>query len=261
MILRNSQKLEELTNAIALLREQQQKVETTSLDQMELELELPPCLRLLPLETWTDIFGFLPRPQLPELVPQIGDWHFAGKAQYYLHECGRITLGNLDIRRSTSWINRKNGLPVVKFYEDHYKYNAINNKSDWEYPLADVPIPNNIIDFEGIHIRLAFFLFKQNSYNLPSFFRYFNEIVLGFLQEFQRNSLLTNVHLCLYKTNLESNALSQLVSLLTSIEKLILFYIDIEAFIQQGYSKTLLESARILYIESVFSHKIFDLIC
>jgi hypothetical protein len=98
---------------------------------------------------------------LAEIVPQIGDWHFATKAQYYLHECGRITLGELDIRRSTSWVNRKNGIPIpiVKFYEYdpmEYKYNA--DQPGWEYPMADVPIPKNIINFEAIHIRLLYFL-------------------------------------------------------------------------------------------------------
>jgi hypothetical protein len=64
----------------------------------------------------------------------------------------------LDIRRSTSWINKKNGLPIpiVKLYED--EYNAY--KPGWEYPLADVPIPKNIINFKGIHIRLAFSIKK-----------------------------------------------------------------------------------------------------
>jgi hypothetical protein len=153
IIQKNNQKLEELAHEIALLKEQQQKEETTNLDEMEKELS--PCLRLLPLETWTDIFGFLPRPQLAELVPQIGDWHFASKAQYYLHGCGRITLGELHISRSTSWINRKTGTPIVKLcndYDDEHQYFG------WDFPMADVPIPKNIINFEYIFIRLAFFL-------------------------------------------------------------------------------------------------------
>jgi hypothetical protein len=143
-----------LTNVIAILREQQQKEEeTTSLDQMEVELS--PCLRLLPLETWTDIFGFLPRPQLAELVPQIGDWHFASKAQYYLHEFGKISLGYLDIRKSTSWINRKNGPPIVKLCsDDDYEHEYFG----WDFPLSDVSIPKNIINFARIDIRFLFIL-------------------------------------------------------------------------------------------------------
>jgi hypothetical protein len=42
------------------------------------------------------------------------------------------------------------------------------------------------------------------------------------------------------------------VPLLTSIEKLNLFYIDIEGLIQKEYSKAMLASARILFIEFVF---------
>jgi transposase InsO family protein len=53
----------------------------------------------------------MPRRQLGELVPQIGNWYFASKTQYYLHECGKITLGGLHISISTLWINR-NGFPI-----------------------------------------------------------------------------------------------------------------------------------------------------
>jgi hypothetical protein len=149
-----SQKLEELANEIALLKEQQQKEETTNnLDQME--KEWPPCLRLLPSETWTNIFGFVPRPQLAELVPEIGDWRFAEKAQYYLHEFGRITLGDIYIRKPTAWINRKNGIPTVRLcYDDDDEHQYFG----WDFPMADVPIPKNVINFEGIRIRLALFL-------------------------------------------------------------------------------------------------------
>jgi hypothetical protein len=142
------------------LKEQQRKEEektSSSLDQMEKELS--PCFRLLPLETWTDIFGFLPRPQLAELVPQIGDWHFAEKAQYYLHKCGKITLGEMYIRRSTAWINRKNGPPIVKLCNDEdYEYRYFG----WDFSMADVPIPKNIINFAGIFIRFVFFIEKKN---------------------------------------------------------------------------------------------------
>jgi hypothetical protein len=151
---KNPQKLEALlANVIVILKEQQKEETTSSLDQME--KEWPPCLRLLPSETWTNIFGFVPRPQLAELVPQIGDWRFAEKAQYYLHEYGKISLGYLHIRRSTSWMNRKNGPPIVKLCNDEdYEHEYFG----WDFPMADVPIPKNITNFEGIHIRLAVFL-------------------------------------------------------------------------------------------------------
>jgi hypothetical protein len=150
------QKLEKLTKKIAILKEQQ-KNKTICSDKMELSLKSQrtknsPCLRLLPLETWADIFGFLPRRQLAEIVPEIGDWHFAERAQYFLHECSKITLDSLEIRRSSSWINRK--VPIVKLYDDD---DDEEHKTGWEFPLADVPIPKNIKNFKYIHIRFAFF--------------------------------------------------------------------------------------------------------
>jgi hypothetical protein len=93
----------------------------------------------LPQENWNDMFGFVPRPQLAELVPDIGDWHFAAKAQYYLHECGKITLGKLRIEPST--FEDEDGLIIVV--------------KEWESPIADVPIPENIINFKGIDIRFV----------------------------------------------------------------------------------------------------------
>jgi hypothetical protein len=62
--------------------------QTNSNNEMKLSFKLEtntkdsPCLHLLPLESWVDIFAFLHRPQLAEIVPQIGDWHFATKAQF-----------------------------------------------------------------------------------------------------------------------------------------------------------------------------------
>jgi hypothetical protein len=254
-IQKNSQKLEELANVIAILKEQQKEEETTSLDQNQIEKELSPCFRLLSFETWTEMFGFVPRPQLAELVPEIGDWRFAEKAQDYLHEFGRITLDDMYIRSSISWINRKKGIPIVKLC-DEGEHDA--DEPGWEYPLPDVPIPKNIINFRSINIRFAFY---YNSNGSLSFFSYFNQSVLGFLQEFHRKSLLTNVELNLVKTNFDSNALTQLVPLLTNINKLnLLFHIDIEALIQKEYSKAMLASARILIIQYVFSHKIVYLI-
>jgi hypothetical protein len=91
--------------------------------------------------------------------------------------------------------------------------------------------------------------------SLPSF-SYFDEFVLRFMQEFHRISLLTNVDLCFFEPNVDSDALLQIVPLLTSIDQLNLFYIDIEALIQKEYSTRMLASARILFIQSAFSHKI-----
>jgi hypothetical protein len=49
----------------------------------------------------------------------------------------------------------KKGLPIVKSYEDEYKA----YQPGWEYPLADVPISKNIIDFEGIYYKVSLLKF------------------------------------------------------------------------------------------------------
>jgi hypothetical protein len=58
--------------------------------------------------------------------------------------------------------------------------------------------------------------------------------------------------LCLNKEDVDYNALSQLVPLINSIEKLDLYCIDILKFIETEYSKAMLASARILIIQYVF---------
>jgi hypothetical protein len=92
--------------------------------------------RDLPLETWTDIFGFLCRSQLVQLSPHIVDRQFSSSLQFFLHKFGQITLGNLCIESST------NGDEQVAI---------VNGK----FPLPDVPIPMNVNNFEGIELRFA----------------------------------------------------------------------------------------------------------
>jgi hypothetical protein len=93
------------------------------------------------------VFGCLPRRQLGELVPQIGDWYFASKTQFYLHECGQITLGWLTIGPSSI---SDDADPIVHVWrEDQF----------WDLPLADVPMPTNVKNFKGIRIRLFVFFF------------------------------------------------------------------------------------------------------
>jgi hypothetical protein len=77
----------------------------------------------------------VPRPYLANVVSQIGDWYFAIKAQFYLHECGKITLGFLRITKPAY----RNG-PVIL-------------KGERELPLPDVPMPENIKQLKGIHLR------------------------------------------------------------------------------------------------------------
>jgi hypothetical protein len=82
------------------------------------------------------VFGFVPRHELARLVPQIGHWHFASKAQYHLHECDRITFGCFDIKKSLKMWG-----PVIV------------NKVDKDLPLAAVPIPKNVKNFKEITLR------------------------------------------------------------------------------------------------------------
>jgi hypothetical protein len=76
----------------------------------------------------------VPRRQLAKLVPQIGNWEFASKAQFFLHDLGEITLGFFQIMPEG----------IYKTYD--------NDTEAW-FPLPDVPIPENIKNFEGILIR------------------------------------------------------------------------------------------------------------
>jgi hypothetical protein len=91
------------------------------------------------------VFGFVPRSQLAENVPQIGDWQFSEQAQFYLHECGQISLGPMRIMKSTNW----NG-PAIVF--DYW-----NDQTRRELPLPDVPMPQNIKRFEEIILWFVFF--------------------------------------------------------------------------------------------------------
>jgi hypothetical protein len=96
-----------------------------------------------------------------------------------------------------------------------------------------------------------------------SFFSYYDESVLGFLQEFRRNSMLTNVHLFLCGDNRRQlNAMNQMMPRLlpsiTSIESLNTYdcYDHNAALFQAGFFKKelsdMLTSARILYKWSGF---------
>jgi hypothetical protein len=174
------------------------------------------------------VFAFVPRPQMAELVPQIGDWYFATKAQYYLHECGKITLDEFWIKSST----RGNGSPVIS------KDYAMQQ----EFPLANVPMPENIINFKKICLDL---------YSMRnSFSRNYDEYVLHFLQEFQRRSLFTHVHFI--KNCPSASQLAFIVDLLPLLNNIQSIEIEsryILAYLQYEYSavaKSMFISARIL---------------
>jgi hypothetical protein len=75
----------------------------------------------------------------------IGDRQFVSFIQFYLHKCGEVTLGSLDILNFP-----RNGYdnPIVKKFK--------NNPLGWrELRWADVPISQNITNFEQIHLRFC----------------------------------------------------------------------------------------------------------
>jgi hypothetical protein len=98
------------------------------------------------------VFGFMPRRQLGELVPQIGNWYFASKAQFYLHECGQITLAYLTIGPASINDDDEPEYPIV----DVEVGPAEEDECFWDLPLADVPMPTNVKNFKGIRIRLVY---------------------------------------------------------------------------------------------------------
>jgi hypothetical protein len=92
--------------------------------------------RDLPQENWNDLAEFVPRRQLGQIVPQIGDRHFAWIIQSFLHEFGQISIGKFQII-----------FPIDG--------NSPGIKSDGNigWPL---PIPSNIANFKKIHLWFVF---------------------------------------------------------------------------------------------------------
>jgi hypothetical protein len=101
------------------------------------------------VETWTELFGFVPRAQLKQLVPHIGDQcqqtigdrQFVSFVQFFLHKCGEVTLGLGQLYIYSSNGNNATA-PIIM--------NKINGE---KMPLADVPIPENVKNFKSIKIR------------------------------------------------------------------------------------------------------------
>jgi hypothetical protein len=94
----------------------------------------------LPLETWTDVFGFVPRSQLVLLTTTISDRQFVSYVQFFLHKCGQITLDKLTM--ATNY----DGNPTI-----------FNKAMYWYMPLADVPpISENITNFKELSLRFTF---------------------------------------------------------------------------------------------------------
>jgi hypothetical protein len=67
----------------------------------------------------------------------IGDRQFVSFVQFFLHKCGDVTLGQLHIYDNE---------PIV----------SANGEYRNPLPLADVPIPENVKNFESIYIWFVF---------------------------------------------------------------------------------------------------------
>jgi hypothetical protein len=95
------------------------------------------------LETWVDVFGFLPRSYLANLIPQIRDRKLALILQFFLNKCGQVTLEWIRIK--SSW--NTYGSAIVQKDKDLF--------SKLNLPLADGPIPPNVKNFRGMRLRFG----------------------------------------------------------------------------------------------------------
>jgi hypothetical protein len=100
------------------------------------------------LETWVDLFGFLPRSYLVHLIAQIRDRKFALIVDFFLNKCGQVTLEWIRIK--SSW--NAYGPAVVQKNKDLF--------STLDLPLADGPIPPNVKNFRGMRLRFDQITFK-----------------------------------------------------------------------------------------------------
>jgi hypothetical protein len=79
---------------------------------------------------------------LGQIVPQIGDRHFAWIIQSSLHKFGQISLGKFKIDFPI------NGNPPGNY-----------SGGDMGWPLPVVPMPSNIANFKEIHLWFVFIKF------------------------------------------------------------------------------------------------------
>jgi hypothetical protein len=108
----------------------------------------------LPLENWSDLLPFVPRPQLVEIVKQLGDRQFAKILQFFLTEVGQITLDHLRIVAPRENDPNGYGGPIV---EVRKPFPPI----DLETNLPEGPMPANVKDFKLIELRFAVSLYLK----------------------------------------------------------------------------------------------------
>jgi hypothetical protein len=113
------------------------------------------------MEIWFGILPFVPRHQLGQLIPQVGDRRFAGIAQFFLHDevDNKVTLGNISIDLDAS------GSPKLTLGTwQEYVPGPQAEELPWidirqlVLPATDVPMPANIKDFLSLYIEFVFIL-------------------------------------------------------------------------------------------------------
>jgi hypothetical protein len=76
------------------------------------------------------------------MASTINNRQFVSFVQFFLHKCGQVKLTGLYI----IWPTRRNGHPFVEVYKKGQPV---------ELPLADMPISQNVKDFELILIKFV----------------------------------------------------------------------------------------------------------
>jgi hypothetical protein len=95
------------------------------------------------LETWYDWLALVPRHQLGQIVPLIGDRKFASIVQPFLHEYSEITIEDIEI---------------VAPFEDpsgHPRVRVRQNNRPLRFEMAETQMPANIKNFTKIELRFA----------------------------------------------------------------------------------------------------------
>jgi hypothetical protein len=101
------------------------------------------------LETWYDWLAFVPRHQLGQIVPKIGDRKFGSIIQKFLHEYGEITIDYIQI--------------VAPYEEDpdgpHPRLRVLQNNRPLRIKIAETQMPANIKKFNKFELRFATHIF------------------------------------------------------------------------------------------------------
>jgi hypothetical protein len=110
------------------------------------------------LETWFDWLAFVPRHQLGQIIPMIGDRKFASIVQKFLHEYGEITIDRIEIVA-----------PYEKDPDGPYpRVRVWQNDFPLRFKMAEAQMPANIKTFKRFKLRFAthdtVFRYKQSDF-------------------------------------------------------------------------------------------------